>query len=182
MTARRLSSSSRQSRHMAIWASAAATSLAGNACAALPGHAIYIWHCTLDGLYSLYTAPDENYLRGIQVADADGTVTFTTIMPGCYDGRWPHIHFEVYRNLESATDHKNAVLTSQFAMPQDIASAIYNNATGYSASITNLARVSLSSDGVFGDNTSAQIAAMTPTLAGSVANGFTGSAVVGLAR
>ena len=63
--------------------------------AALPGYAIYVWHCTTDGKYSLYTAPDENYLRGVQVADADGNVTFTTIFPGCYDGRWPHIHFEV---------------------------------------------------------------------------------------
>ena len=70
---------------------------ANNACAALPGYAIYLWHCTNDGRYSLYTAPDENYLRGVQVADADGYVTFTTIFPGCYPGRWPHMHFEIYR-------------------------------------------------------------------------------------
>ena len=57
---------------------------AGNGCAALPGYAIYVWHCTQDGHYSLYTAPDENYLRGVQVADADGMVSFTTIFPGCY--------------------------------------------------------------------------------------------------
>jgi protocatechuate 3,4-dioxygenase beta subunit len=155
-----------------------------SACAALEGYAVYVWHCTREGGYSLYSTgiQNENYLRGVQVTNANGEATFSTIFPGCYDGRWPHIHFEVFPSLSVATTQRNAALTSQFAMPQDIASAIYNNATGYSASITNLARVSLSSDGVFGDNTSAQIAAMTPTLAGSVANGFTGSAVVGLAR
>ena len=39
---------------------------------------------------------DENYLRGVQEADADGKLTFTTIFPACYSGRWPHVHFEVY--------------------------------------------------------------------------------------
>ena len=48
---------------------------AGDGCAALPGYAIYVWHCTNDGRYSLYTAPDENYLRGVQVAGEDGYVT-----------------------------------------------------------------------------------------------------------
>lgn len=37
----------------------------------------------------------EGWLRGVQVADANGQVTFDTIVPGSYEGRWPHIHFEV---------------------------------------------------------------------------------------
>ena len=77
---------------------------AGRDCAALAGYAVYVWHCTQDGLYSLYTEPDENYLRGVQIADADGMVSFTTIFPGCYRGRWPHIHFEVYPDAAAATD------------------------------------------------------------------------------
>ena len=45
--------------------------------------AVYLWHCDRDGNYSLY-APgleNENYLRGVQAADADGTVEFTSIYP-----------------------------------------------------------------------------------------------------
>src|SRR5262249_40142033 len=140
-----------------------------SSCAALSGYAIYIWHCNRSGEYSLYSSDiqNENYLRGVQVTDANGQVTFTTIFPACYSGRWPHIHFEVYPSLSTATSKSNAVLTSQFAMPQSICSTVFNNATGYSASVTNLASVSLSTDGVFGDDTSAQIAAMTPSMSGS---------------
>jgi protocatechuate 3,4-dioxygenase beta subunit len=154
---------------------------AGNACAALPGYAIYVWHCTQDGRYSLYTAPDENYLRGVQVADADGMVTFSTIVPGCYDGRWPHIHFEVYRDLASATDHKNAVLTSQFAMPADACAAVYNSAKGYEASIANFGRISLGSDNVFRDNTQSEVAMMTPALTGNPGDGYLAEVTVGIA-
>jgi protocatechuate 3,4-dioxygenase beta subunit len=35
----------------------------------------------------------------VQGADADGNLAFTTVFPGCYDGRMPHVHFEVYRSL-----------------------------------------------------------------------------------
>jgi protocatechuate 3,4-dioxygenase beta subunit len=154
-----------------------------SSCAALSGYAIYIWHCNRDGNYSLYSSgvQNENYLRGVQVTDANGEVTFTTIFPACYSGRWPHIHFEVYPSLASATSQSNAKLTSQFAMPSDICTTVFNTATGYSASVTNLARVSLSSDGVFGDNSSAQIAAMTPTMSGSVSAGYTATVTVGVA-
>lgn len=152
-------------------------------CAALSGYAIYIWHCNRDGNYSLYSSgvQNENYLRGVQVTDSNGEVTFTTIFPACYSGRWPHIHFEAYSSLSAATAQTNAKLTSQFAMPSDICTTVFNNATGYSTSVTNLARVSISSDGVFGDNTSAQIAAMTPTMSGSVAAGYTATVTVGIA-
>jgi hypothetical protein len=30
------------------------------------------------------------------LAGADGTVRFRTILPGCYGGRAPHLHFEVF--------------------------------------------------------------------------------------
>jgi len=152
-------------------------------CAVLSGYAVYIWHCTRDGNYSLYSSgiQNENYLRGVQVTDSNGELTFTTIFPGCYSGRYPHIHFEVFPSLAVATTQRNAVLTSQFALPRDICSAVYAGATGYSASVNNLAQVTTSSDNVFGDNTSAQITAQTPTVAGSVANGFTGTVVVGIA-
>ncbi len=66
-----------------------------NGCNALSGAAVYLWHCDREGLYSMYSqgATNENYLRGVQEADADGRVTFKSIFPAAYPGRWPHIHF-----------------------------------------------------------------------------------------
>lgn len=153
-----------------------------NLCTPLAGYAIYIWHCTRDGLYSLYSngVQNENFLRGVQVADANGQVTFTTIFPGCYSGRYPHIHFEIYPSLSMATLYTNRVLTSQMAMARDVCSTVYSSATGYSASANNLAGVTIANDNVFGDNSTAQMAAMTPTLSGDITNGYTGTLSIGV--
>ena len=53
-------------------------------CAPIAGAAVYLWHCDRDGNYSLYSqaAANENYLRGVQEADADGVVTFDEHLPG----------------------------------------------------------------------------------------------------
>ncbi|HWU94931.1 MAG TPA: intradiol ring-cleavage dioxygenase, partial [Sphingomonas sp.] len=152
------------------------------ACAPLAGYAIYIWHCDRDGKYSLYDLPAESYLRGVGVTDSNGQVTFTTIFPGCYSGRWPHIHFEVFSSLANATGGRYATLISQLAMPSAACSTVYNGASGYSTSVRNFASITLSSDNVFGDNSSAQIAQQTPTMSGSVADGYSATAVIGIAR
>jgi protocatechuate 3,4-dioxygenase beta subunit len=153
-----------------------------NSCAALSGYAVYLWHCTRDGLYSLYSAgvQDENFLRGVQVTDANGEATFTTIFPGCYAGRYPHIHFEVYRSLSPATLYTNRILTSQIALPRDVCSTVYSGASGYGTSVNNLAGVTLANDNVFGDNSTTQMAQMTAAMSGSVSAGYTGSVVVGV--
>jgi protocatechuate 3,4-dioxygenase beta subunit len=151
-------------------------------CAPSAGYAVYVWHCDRDGRYSLYDLPAESYLRGVGVTDANGQVSFTTIFPGCYAGRWPHVHFEIFSSLTTATSGRYASLVSQLAMPAAACSDVYNNATGYSASVRNLAGVSLSSDNVFGDNSSAQVAQQTPVMSGSAAAGYAATAVIGLAR
>lgn len=151
-------------------------------CAPLAGYAVYLWHCDRDGKYSLYDLPNESYLRGVGVTDANGQLTFTTIFPGCYAGRWPHMHFEVFSSMSNATSGRYAALVSQLAMPAAACTDVYNNGTGYSTSLRNLAGVSLSGDNVFGDNTSAQIAQQTPVASGSAAAGYTATAMIGLAR
>jgi protocatechuate 3,4-dioxygenase beta subunit len=153
-----------------------------NTCSLLNGVAVYIWHCTADGLYSLYStgATNQNFLRGVQVSDANGQVTFTTIFPGAYSGRYPHIHLEVFRSLALATNLNNSSLVSQLAMPGTESAAVYAAASGYGSSATNLPRTPLSSDNVFSDNSSSQITAETPVLSGSVAAGYTGTVTVGV--
>lgn len=150
-------------------------------CAPLAGYAIYIWHCTQSGQYTLYDLPNENYLRGVQVTDANGFVSFTTIFPGCYAGRWPHIDFEVYPTLASATSYRNKVLTSQFALPQTTCNTVYNLTSGYTSSRSNFQSISLSTDNVFRDNTTAQITAMTPAFSGDATSGYSAAVTVGVA-
>jgi protocatechuate 3,4-dioxygenase beta subunit len=130
----------------------AVADLAGGG-AAYAGAAVYVWHCDREGRYSMYSngITDQNYLRGVQIADNDGKVRFSSVFPGCYDGRWPHIHFEVYPRQGDITDATKAVATSQVALPKDASAAVYATA-GYESSIANLARVSLDTDNVFGDD------------------------------
>ncbi|WP_432841925.1 intradiol ring-cleavage dioxygenase [Dactylosporangium sp. CA-092794] len=117
------------------------------------GVAVYVWHCDREGRYSLYSpgVTDQNYLRGVQLADGTGTVKFTSVFPGCYAGRWPHVHFEVYPDRAGLTDATKAIATSQVALPKDACDAVYAR-SGYSASVRNLAGVTLQSDNVFGDD------------------------------
>ncbi|MBJ6122031.1 intradiol ring-cleavage dioxygenase [Sphingomonas mollis] len=152
-------------------------------CAPLAGYAVYLWHCDRGGNYSLYgNAASESYLRGVQVTDANGQVTFTTIFPACYDGRWPHMHFEVFSTLANALSGRYSVLTSQLAMPTAICTAVFADTTTYAGSATRFSRVSLSSDGIFGDNTAAQVTQQTPVFTGSPSAGYTATALIGIAR
>jgi protocatechuate 3,4-dioxygenase beta subunit len=135
------------------------------------GAAVYVWHCDREGRYSLYSdgATDQNYLRGVQVADATGRVRFTSVFPACYPGRWPHVHFEVYPDQAGIADAAKAVATSQVALPKDACAAVYAQ-PGYEASIDELAELSLESDGVFRDDGGAS---QLGTSSGSVAGGYT---------
>ena len=146
-------------------------------CAPLAGHAIYLWHCDRDGNYSMYSAAvaGENFLRGVQETDAAGNATFTTILPGAYLGRWPHIHFEVYRSLATATAGGNALRTSQLALPEAACTAAYA-ADGYSASARNFPQTTLASDNVFRDGATLQLATVT----GEAVTGFVANLVVAI--
>jgi len=149
-----------------------------NGNAAYAGAAVYVWHCDANGLYSMYSdaVVDETYLRGIQVADAQGQVTFTTIVPGCYSGRWTHIHFEVYPDAASATNVSNQIATSQVAFPQDMLDAVYALDT-YPDSARNLAQIgSLSNDNVFSDGWDLEMGTFT----GDPSTGYVGSLAVAI--
>ncbi|HEY9377857.1 MAG TPA: intradiol ring-cleavage dioxygenase [Jiangellaceae bacterium] len=141
-----------------------------NGCAPLAGAAVYLWHCDREGRYSLYSegAMDQNYVRGVQEADASGQVSFTTIFPACYSGRWPHIHFEVYPSLAEATSAGSVLRTSQLAFPEDVCALVYAT-DGYDQSVRNMAQTSLETDMVFSDGVDQQLATMT----GDVSPGFT---------
>lgn len=147
-------------------------------CAVGTGLAVYVWHCDRDGEYALYgrNTTNQNYLRGVQVADANGSVSFSSIFPACYSGRWPHVHFEVFDSLESAVAGDNARLTSQIAIPQDACEKVFAYDTGYSNSVRNLSQVTLQSDNVFGDGWDAELA----TVSGDPATSMTVALALGV--
>jgi protocatechuate 3,4-dioxygenase beta subunit len=145
---------------------------------AAEGAGVYLWHCDRDGNYSLYSqaAAGENHLRGAQEADTGGTVTFRSIFPACYSGRWPHIHFEVYASLSDATSSGPIVKTSQIALPKEACEAVYAT-SGYEQSVANMTQVSLAGDNVFGDDGGIhQIA----TMSGDAASGYTAALTIGV--
>ena len=148
----------------------------GADCAPLAGAAAYVWHCDQAGNYSLYSqaAANENYLRGVQAAGDDGVVTFDSIFPACYQGRWPHIHFEVYPSLETANDEANKIATSQIALPKDVCDTVFAT-SGYEQSVQNLSRLSLQSDMVFADDGGVR---QLGTMSGDVASGYSVSLTV----
>jgi len=136
----------------------------------MAGAAVYLWHCNIDGQYSMYDqdVADENYLRGVQESDGDGKVTFSSIFPAAYAGRWPHIHFEVYESVDAATSAGSKLKTSQIALPKATCDLVYAT-EGYEQSVQNLAQTSLETDNVFGDGHASQLA----TASGSVDGGIT---------
>jgi protocatechuate 3,4-dioxygenase beta subunit len=102
-------------------------------CTAIKGARVDIWHCDAKGLYSAFPGQSDahdvdetgkTFLRGTQVADEAGWVTFNTIYPGWYDGRTTHIHFKVL--LDDRT-----VLTGQTFLPDALNEFIYTNVPDY---------------------------------------------------
>jgi protocatechuate 3,4-dioxygenase beta subunit len=148
-----------------------------DSCKAIANTAVYIWHCDKDGSYSGYTSAQngdhvsETFLRGVQVTDSNGEVTFSTIYPGWYPGRITHIHFQAY-----LSDNLNitATATSQLAFPQAITSAV-NSSSLYHGQNTSVA--SFAADNIFSDGTTYQMATVT----GDVNTGYVASLTVGIA-
>ena len=128
-------------------------------CKALASAAVYLWHCDIDGRYSMYDQEiaSENYLRGVQESGRDGKVVFESVFPAAYSGRWPHMHFEVYESLDAATAAGSKLRTSQVALPKDLCETVYET-DGYEQSAGNLAQVSLDTDMVFSDGYASQLA------------------------
>ena len=79
------------------------SALSEGECTPLAGTLVDLWHCDALGVYSdvrdgRSNTVGQKFLRGYQVSDAAGLVTFQTIYPGWYAGRAVHMHFKVRTN------------------------------------------------------------------------------------
>ncbi|MFN8357818.1 MAG: intradiol ring-cleavage dioxygenase [Spirosomataceae bacterium] len=137
-------------------------------CAALQGVLVDIWHCDKDGYYSEYGGTQMqtvnytavHFLRGRQTTNASGQVAFTSIFPGWYKGRAPHIHVSVYNSAGKS------LLVTQIAFPKTICDTVYSTAKTYYTK--GLQDTTNEKDNVFGDGYTTELA----TLTGSVAAGY----------
>ncbi|MFN0262937.1 hypothetical protein ACKTEK_03565 [Tepidamorphus sp. 3E244] len=154
---------------------------ASNGCSPLAGNLVYAWHCTADGQYSIYNIESENYLRAAGVTDENGIVRFTTIYPGCYPGRAPHVHFEVYPSAEQATSYQDRLLASQFAFPDAINEAVYTRDAAYAASQKPFEDIRQRGDVIFDDANSVERRAQTLNMAVTEGEVLRGSIEVALA-
>ena len=93
----------------------------------------------------------------MQASDGDGKLTFASVFPAAYAGRWPHIHFEVYESLDAATSAGSSSRPLRSPSPRTPATWCTRR-DGYEQSAQNLAQTSLETDIVFSDGYASQVA------------------------
>lgn len=141
-----------------------------NNCKAIEGAIVDIWHCDVDGNYSEYGGTQMqstnfqsvHWLRGRQVTDANGLVTFKSIFPGWYQGRATHIHVHVYN--ASGT----SLLVTQIAFPDTLAITVNSTGSAYGYTKGTSGYTYNNADNVFSDSVAKEMSTVT----GSVDKGF----------
>jgi protocatechuate 3,4-dioxygenase beta subunit len=116
-------------------------------CAPVPNAVVDLWQCDALGVYSGFAhagpgnggrpggndrygdtesaASDaDRWLRGTQVSDADGVVTFATIYPGWYPTRTAHLHLKVHLS-------EKTVLTTQLFFDDAVSDRVYSGSEPY---------------------------------------------------
>jgi protocatechuate 3,4-dioxygenase beta subunit len=146
-----------------------------NNCAPIPNARVDIWQTDAAGVYSGYAQPGVNtvgqtFMRGIQMTNGSGQVTFNTIYPGWYNGRITHIHFQVF---------VNSILkaTSQLCFPDATNTAVYTTNSLYTTKGINTSVANNAADMVFSDGYTNQL----PTMTGSPTTSYTAAMTVGIA-
>jgi protocatechuate 3,4-dioxygenase beta subunit len=139
-----------------------------NNCSVLEGVIVDIWHCDKDGNYSEYGGTQlqqidytsVHFLRGRQTTNTKGLASFISIYPGWYSGRAPHIHVEIL------SSNGTSLLVTQIAFPENVSSQVYSS-PNYTAH--GQANTSNTSDNVFSDSLSSELA----TITGNLTDGYT---------
>ena len=157
----------------------------------MAGLPVEIWHCDAWGYYSAYTTtspggtvpaydnvgdPNTN-LRGVQVTDDNGVVTFTSIVPGWYSPRVTHIHVKVHQGGDIGTTYQNgtSLHTTQLLFPDDVCQ-VYAVLDPYVQH--QLAQTPLTQDQVYnealsaGEDPTSMVPTLTPVNPDSLADGY----------
>lgn len=109
-------------------------------CTPIEGAVVDIWHCDAAGRYAGFhniefdrktlriagmgaDYSSKTFLRGRQVTDETGVARFSTIVPGWYFPRLPHIHVRIVLADQIWTAHD-----TQLYFPNDVISTVYATA------------------------------------------------------
>ncbi|WP_263375491.1 Ig-like domain repeat protein [Granulicella aggregans] len=149
---------------------------AKNSCAALQNVQVDIWHCNAAGVYSGiqsstngngtdYTS--QSWLRGYQLTDSTGKVSFTTILPGWYTGRTTHIHIRFRSTYDSSAD--GSTNTAQLFFDQTFVDTLDTTVSPYSSEGRN--SVTNAGDSIY----TAEGGTTLLSLSGSASAGYTAS-------
>jgi protocatechuate 3,4-dioxygenase beta subunit len=147
-----------------------------NSCAAMANVQVDIWHCNASGVYSaeeVESSSGETWLRGYQLTDSNGLVTFVTIVPGWYAGRTTHIHLRLRSSYDSTTTA--GTNTTQLFFSQDVITTISTTISPYSAEGTN--PTTNATDHVYAGEVSGETLL---TLSGGTSSGYTAAFKVNL--
>jgi protocatechuate 3,4-dioxygenase beta subunit len=105
-------------------------------CTPYAGAQIDIWHCNAAGVYSDIAGEGtstEQWLRGYQLTDTNGQVTFTTIVPGWYAGRTTHIHLRLRTSYDEGSATDDGTNTTQCFFDQTFVDTLDTTVAPYSA-------------------------------------------------
>jgi uncharacterized protein (TIGR03437 family) len=147
-------------------------------CAALTGAYLDVWHCGATGIYSdestynpgggtgNVTTTGEKFLRGYQITDANGQVSFTTIYPGWYNGRTIHIHVRIrtYSGAATLTNY-----TTQIFFDDTINNTVLTNAAYARTSARDTTNATDMVYTTAGSNNASMLATVTQTSTGYAA-------------
>jgi protocatechuate 3,4-dioxygenase beta subunit len=149
-----------------------------HSCAAMSGVQIDIWHCNASGVYSnesVESTVGQSWLRGYQITDSSGAVTFKTIVPGWYQGRTTHIHLRLRSSYNESASLSDGSNTTQLFFPQATIDTIDTTVAPYSTEGKN--STTNAGDRVYAQQTGGK---MELTLSGDSTNGYVASLVIGL--
>jgi protocatechuate 3,4-dioxygenase beta subunit len=147
-------------------------------CVPYVGAQIDIWHCNAAGVYSDIAGENttaEQWLRGYQITDAEGRVTFKTIVAGWYAGRTTHIHLRIRSSYSEASSTSDGTNTTQCFFEQTFVDTLATTVTPYSAEGKN--PTTNASDRVYAEQ---EDGANELTLTGDDTSGYTAAVTIAL--
>lgn len=103
-------------------------SISTDSCVPLKGALVDVWHCDAEGVYSdavdpkYFNTTGKKFLRGYQASDGNGVAKFTTIYPGWYPARTPHIHYKIRSPATAGRAHE---FTSQLYFDEGLSDRVY---------------------------------------------------------
>lgn len=107
------------------------STIAKGSCSPLKDAIIDVWQCDAEGVYSdaedprYFNTVGKKFLRGNQLTDQTGVANFTTIYPGWYPQRTPHIHYKIRSPASAKSPYE---FTGQMYFDEGLTDRVYTEA------------------------------------------------------